>query len=257
MSYILDALKRSDQDRQKGSVPDLQTQAEIPPASPPSERRYGRYFWLLLALVSVLLLGFMYGTMNTKEQSAAANTAPAPATLPVTPPANEPANPAIPVSPKTDRLESLRGVQLDTAPIADSAVTPAPGPETPPPVRNTTTETTTPARPAAPPETVTAPKVVAVNSKPADKTPEPTPVDDYYKGIPHQRQLASSLQNGLPELNISVHIYAQQPGARMVRINNTTYREGDRVDRELVLETITPDGVIMSIRNNPFWRRAR
>ena len=80
---------------------------------------------------------------------------------------------------------------------------------------------------------------------------------DPYKGIPHQRQLAYDLQSAVPELNVSVHVYSTKPSSRLVRINNAIYREGDIIDGELKLEEITQDGLIMSVRDNLFWRYAR
>jgi hypothetical protein len=69
--------------------------------------------------------------------------------------------------------------------------------------------------------------------------------------------LRYDLQDALPDLNISVHLYSTTPSSRLVRINNTIYREGDFIDTELKLEEITRDGLIMSIRNERFWQHAR
>jgi len=35
------------------------------------------------------------------------------------------------------------------------------------------------------------------------------------------------------------------------------YQEGERIDAELKLEEITRDGLIMTFRDNRFWRYAR
>ena len=85
----------------------------------------------------------------------------------------------------------------------------------------------------------------------ADAPPDP------YEGIPNQRQLAIELQRELPDMSISVHVYSAKPGSRLVRIDNTVYREGDFVASELKLEEITPNGMIMSFRDTRFWRLAR
>ncbi|MDF2180616.1 general secretion pathway protein GspB [Neptuniibacter sp. CAU 1671] len=255
MSYILDALKRSDQDRQKGGVPDLQTQPEFPTRPVSSDRRYLRYFGVLLALVLIVLLIAFYG-FSDAEQPEAKTVSPS-VTVNV-PEAQAPVEQnKTPSQPKTNALDALKGIQLDTAPVADAVAQTKQSVQTPSAAENrVVVEQKVPTDVATPAKT-TASNVFAVNSKPAPTSPATSAEVDYYDGIPHQRQLSASLQNELPDLNISVHIYAEQPGSRMVRINNTTYRQGDRIEKNLVLETITPDGVIMSIRDNRFWRRTR
>ena len=56
MSYILDALRRADAERQHGQVPGLNTQASVPRVAPPPLRR-SSLVWALLALVLVAAAG--------------------------------------------------------------------------------------------------------------------------------------------------------------------------------------------------------
>ncbi len=254
MSYILDALKRSDQDRQKGGVPDLQTQPEIPAAPLRLDRSYLRSLSLLVILLLVVLLVVYYGFSESDAPAAETVKPPVSVNTPVVQPNLEQA--PTPSQAKPNALDALKGIQLDTAPVADVAVQARQPVQQLPATNKPIVEKTVPSEVVAAEKPKTS-SVVAVNSKPTPTSPATSAEVDYYDGIPHQRQLSASLQNELPDLNISVHIYAEQPGSRMVRINNTTYRQGDRIDKNLVLETITPDGVIMSIRDNRFWRRTR
>jgi len=107
----------------------------------------------------------------------------------------------------------------------------------------------------APAESVPAPAESL--AEPVAKEQAPVAVADPYAGIPHQRQLPSSVQRELPELEITVHIYSETPSARLVRINRRNYREGELVDNQLTLEEITPDGLVMSFGDIRFWRYVR
>lgn len=56
--------------------------------------------------------------------------------------------------------------------------------------------------------------------------------------LPPLREIAASM-------NISVHIFSDNPDERMVFINRTQYREGADVGQGCVLESITPEGVVL------------
>ncbi|MFW1678146.1 general secretion pathway protein GspB [Pontibacter sp. JAM-7] len=248
MSYILDALKRSDQDRLKGSTPDLQTQPEPPVFVHPPARNTGvgrLLFWamVIVLLAAVLWFGIpQFPQQGLKPATLEAVAEPTQAAAPVDTAKLEP----VKANSNEQTLEQLKGVQLDLAP-AEAA---------PMAINEQPTEQPGPAASQQHTDLVQdqTPRSLA---KTTPSRPQPTPKPDPYQGIPHQRQLSSDLQRSLPDLAISVHIYSESPASRLVRINNTTYREGDQVDRQLTLDEITPDGVIMSIRNNRFWRRNR
>ena len=70
--------------------------------------------------------------------------------------------------------------------------------------------------------------------------------------VPHFRTLPSEVQASLPSIVYSVHIFAQIPARRMVKIDGRVRREGDTVKPGLVLEEITPTGAIFSFRGDVF-----
>ena len=80
---------------------------------------------------------------------------------------------------------------------------------------------------------------------------------DPYQGIPNFHQLPYDVQKEIPPIDISVHMYAPTPRGRWARINDVVYGEGDLIDSNLKLEQITPDGLILSRRNERFWLTAR
>ncbi len=70
--------------------------------------------------------------------------------------------------------------------------------------------------------------------------------------VPHFRQLPFDVQQSLPKIVYSVHLYAAEPEHRMVKIDGRVRREGDTVKPGVVLEEITSTGAIFSFRDNVF-----
>lgn len=266
MSYILDALRRSDQDRKKGDVPDLQSQPDVlvrQPSIPFGASRKNVLVWLLPVSVALLLLWIW--PISTNTDKGGPSVAESMAGVDHLQQANE--DPVVrpgtaqqqQFSSDALQLDALKDVQLDISPVD----------ETEPSVLQTPTSEPPDEPPADPlaamprqrdlvaeqPQDSALPSTPPSATMPSTDSPQPSP--DPYDGIPHQRQLPYDLQDALPVLNISVHLYSTTPSSRLVRINNTIYREGDFIDSELKLEEITRDGLIMSIRDERFWQHAR
>jgi general secretion pathway protein B len=66
--------------------------------------------------------------------------------------------------------------------------------------------------------------------------------------------LPLSVQQELPAMTISVHVYSGDPGKRLVGINNRMLREDEHVVPGLKLEQITPDGMIFGYKGYSFRR---
>ena len=266
MSYILDALKRSDQDRKEGDVPNLRSQPEnlvhaARRAAPAARPRY--LLWTLALLAGVLLVWFLSRATNPVDRE--------PPTLEVatSPEKNRPVDaasmtPKEVAPPEQDSsddpyLDAVKGVQMDVSlgdePDVNAAEITAADPLAEPSPGSVAPVTREPEAVAEVPGGSV--ESVAEASPPTDSTVAPDPDPGPYDGIPHQRQLDYDLQSRLPAMDVSVHMYSATPSSRLVRINNTIYREGDLIDSELKLEEITQDGLILSIRDTRFWRHAR
>lgn len=63
-------------------------------------------------------------------------------------------------------------------------------------------------------------------------------------------ELPDPVRADFPALTFSFHVYAQAPERRAIIINNRRLREGEAVTSELRLERITEDGVIMAFRGH-------
>lgn len=263
MSYILDALKRSDEERNSSRVPNLQSQPERL-GGPAAGARTSARKYVLPSLLLVLLAGIVMGaafksTIIRGDIPATPASVAAPAANPpayVVEPADESdgieRSQSLPAYNEVS-LDELKDVQLDIAPAVGPEVPESEDPGTQPQdsVADLTEDRVTE---SLPPQV--APEVEPQAEKSAASV-ETDATSDPYEGIPHQRQLAFDIRRELPDMNISVHVYSGKPGSRLVRIDDTVYREGDFISGDLKLEEITQNGLIMSIGDTRFWRHAR
>jgi hypothetical protein len=266
MSFILDALKKSEIERQRQSVPGLMDTG-------PAPRRPRFPIWAialtallavnLAVLIVVLTRGGLAGLSGRAAQEtrvappAAAPTASA-APLPTAPaPAEATAPPAA-----TAALPSAAR-SAATAEAGSSAQTAPPAAESNPPDHHFS-----PMDAAAP---VYAPEIPADSgpaggamsavparsgraSPPASATaggrerdPLLTSGDDKsdQEVLPTISELDLTGANALPEMHLDVHVYATKAAERFVYINMRKYREGATLAEGPVLERIRRDGVVL------------
>ena len=234
MSYILDALRKADQQRQQGAAPTLSS------VQLPAEEAGPRVLpWLLGLAATVFLAGILIGWLQPWKAepppgplpAVEAFVAKAPAAAPQ-PPRHQPVPPAPPLP--------------APAPVAAVAMAPAPV-QTPPAV----------ARPAMPAVVAATPPVVAVRT-PAAATPEPAVAAAAKSApVPEQKVMAKAelppaIQQELPAMSVSLHAYSAKPGNRLVSINNQLLNEGDSLTPGLVLQEITRQDMIFSYKGYRF-----
>jgi len=257
MSYILDALKKSEKERQRGALPDMLTVQDIV-AEKPAKRLH--WFYLLAAVLLLNIgalvwwLGFSHtNKTNVVETLKADNTAPLSANG---------AALAVPgsVNPSTDSTQSI-------------------GSEFRPAVRNTVpvienNKTTTSVRNQHPPKGIQEVQVpsVAVNNtiKPSEPAPAKSeqsagtgripsdPMGDLSE-MPDENklyklhELPSVFRQNLPVFSVSALLYSSNPDSRMVRINEQMMHEGQDLAAGVKLEEITRDGIILSYQKYRFY----
>ena len=218
MSFILDALKKSEERRRQHEEAH-QPRQKLLDLSWSGSRRGP--VWLLL----VVLLGALAGGWWLRG----ASLQPPPESLPVAP-AAPPRPVAAAVGSETPpALEPYRPAPFAPVPVGSLG-------ETASPVSGKTPVTAERAVPVA---------VRAPVSAPGGKSPEarPRPVAS---GIP------AALRGRMSSLTMSLHFYTEEPARRMVRIDNRIVREGQVVADQLVLEEITPSGAIFSFAGERF-----
>lgn len=214
MSYILDALRRADSERDRGGVPSLHAKP-IPDAlaeddEDDTRRRSQPLLWavivLLVLLVAVLAWQFVGGRA---PEPASVSAPPAQAVTPPPPVA------ALPAPPPTPTL-------------------PAPATVDPP------VASLPPARPAQrQPQRAVTKKALA--PAPASATEPEAPVMAY-------EQLPDTIRRELPHLVIGGAMYSKTPASRMLILNGQVFREGDKVAGELVLEQIKLKSAVLAYK---------
>lgn len=248
MSYILDALRKADQQRRLGGVPTL---PPVPAVAAASER-------------SPLLLHGLFGlTLIFATMTAIAwlrPWSPQPALIAITA-ANPPQLPPPQVSPR--QIAPVVQPQAPAAPVAE-APRPAPAPAAA--IMPAAVAPVSPRKPSASPAPDTrTPAPISVAARPAraaiEKADEPAgkplSADAPRSGSIASSALPASIRKQLPPLTVAVHAYSDTPQERLVSINGRMLREGDTLAPDLRLEQITPEGMIFTFRGYRFQRAAQ
>lgn len=224
MSYILEALKKSQAERQLGSAPSIHT-LPIPTATA-SHGAADRTPWLLAG--AGLLLALAVGVMWWRQAPAPAPVpvvqsaapvviaaAPQPATIVVPPsPVPAPAPVAVPAAPKAA-----------PAPVRPAHVSPSYVPPIPPAVKP-------------------APPVPAPVPEPVAAAPE--------ENLPMQAQLPADVQGQLPRVTFGGYMYSKNPADRLLLIDKVLRREGEEVAPGLILEQLQPRSAVMNYRGTRY-----
>jgi general secretion pathway protein B len=227
MSYILDALRKSETERRQGRVPDLGQQVQL--IHRPKKKRVSPALWVSLALMlnaGVLAFVFWPGTplpWVSESQSEFQSETPAASDRATVP---EPA----PITPPTESEPVLED------PVAETGAIPEPDPAE-----------------AIPPPTATEPAAaesreratVIVPSSAISETAAPMVEPEQAGRVPHLVELPLSFQKSVPDLTFNSHIYSSSPASRRVMINDTYLRVGD-VFEGLRVDDITEEGVVLS-----------
>jgi general secretion pathway protein B len=238
MSFILDALKKSELDRQRQSSPGL---ADAGLARP----RAGLPAWaialcVLLAINLVVLLFVLLRGVFAPQ--AAVTPQPAAAASPV-------ASAEYPAGGSPDRADHFS--PLDPAPtyapeIPVEAGVPTPG------VAISGRRTGGGASGVA-----AGTRSSAVPNARAATRADPILNDDDYKAadeevLPTVNEISLSGAQALPELHLDVHVFATRPADRFVYVNMRKYHEGATLQEGPTIERIRRDGVILNYQGLRF-----
>jgi len=234
MSYILEALRRADEERERerGGVPSIHSQ---PTASGPDETRPPRQPRLLLGLIAALLLALVallaWHLMRDEAPRvvAVAPVEPAQTAQPVPPLPIEPAPAQAMPQPAPPSPQPASPPPVTAAPIEPVApVTPTP------PVRPPVQPRTTPPAPAPAPVPMASPPATAAPS--ADTR------------IYSASELPEDVRRDLPKLVIGGAMYSDNPGNRMLIINSQIFHEGDKLTPDLLLQEIKLKSAVLKYK---------
>ena len=226
MSYILEALKKSDQQRQRGTTPTLPA-AQVSVAAP--KQPLLAYYGLLAAVL--LGAGITIGWLRPWQAEQ-----PAPATEPSAARSPIPHQAAPAPLPEPPEMARMAAQELPVPPIAQPA----------PRVDAMKPDISAPASTGTPGAVATA---APMPEKPASPAQE-------QRAIP-MAELPRTIQQEIPALTIQLHAYSGNPAERLVSINSRMLREGGFLTPDLRLEQITPDGMIFNYKGYRFLRGVR
>lgn len=220
MSYILDALKKSEQERGHGNIPDVQTVH----SSSLNYRSEKKAYWpyILIAAIVLNLLAIVYFIVDKKipENIEATTQQTIVATLAIT---ESDATPEVIEIAKKPTIVTSNDNKKTAIEISED---------------NITTNTNKKTQPIEKIETIDT------------KTKEPTTSNT--AKILEFYELPESIKQNLPSIVISAHVYSTNPMQRSIVINNNFLEEGEYVLDGLILQEITPNGAIFNYQGTVF-----
>jgi general secretion pathway protein B len=259
MSFILDALRKSEHARQRETGPGL---AEIPVAPARPKKNLWATAAVALLLVNLLAVGvLMLRRAQQDDTPTAAGTAPAngpvaaaplanPATAaaPATGPVTQGAAPPPPVAAAAydGRNPLADEVGADSAEPSLQAAAAA-VPAGPPAVTRQGSTRPGSVTYAPVPEAEDLPYVAPAPQRAAQPRLAPAATEP---ALPGADEVVA--RGGVPPLHLDLHVYANEPQQRFVFVNSRKYREGDTLAEGPVVEQITPDGAILNFRGSRF-----
>lgn len=236
MSYILDALRRADAERERGAVPSLQSQQfALLPGEGDAYERPRTLLWVIAGLAAALLAALAWNFFGRAAPVAAAPVPVVTAAAP--PPVATPARPAPAV------VAGLPGTSSPPVPpAAIAAAVPLPPAGTIRPTRRARNDAP-PAR-LAPPSGATAadrsPGASAAGARGRDGAGDAR--------IYAQRDLPEDIRRALPNVTVSGSTYSSDSANRMLMINGQIFHEGDPVTSGLVLQQIRRRAAVFAFR---------
>ena len=234
MSYILDALRRADAERERGEVPGLQSQQQHA-ALDDEEAAPARSRWMLAAIAALVValaaaIGWNFvGGEPPRSPTVVAVSPPPMAVTPSPGAAGATAPPVVVVAPPVPQppiVATARPAEPRPAVRRAPASSPSPAP---------VSANAAPATPVAPD------RPVAAASRPA--SPETR--------IYARAELPAEVQRELPQVAVGGASYSNDAASRMVIINGQVFHEGDKIANGLVLEKIKLKAAVLAYKG---WR---
>lgn len=215
MSYILEALKRADAERQRGAVPGLLASQVTTPLAGVAAPGRKRAVWLA---VTVLALGAMVAALLRWRM-------PDPASAPLV---------------QTDPAPASVHVAAAGLPSAAVAAPAQPRVATPSP---TTAAVAAPASAATPPPPA---------AEPVAPAPQASGPQAAVAGVALLGELQEDIRRQIPALSITGVVHSANPAQRLLVVNNQVLTQGSLAAPELRLEEIESKSSVFSFRGTRF-----
>jgi general secretion pathway protein B len=227
MSYILDALRKADAERERGTVPGIHAQPIFAGAPASAAARSGIPMWawigaalLVLGLAAVAAWAWL-GNGSTPPAVARSAAPPAPAAAPVT--ASVPVVPAPTPTPSPAPTTAAVASVPSAAPVARKPVVAA-----------------------------AAPKPVVAEPRPAPMPASPASAkagDSYDENRVYAlKELPDDIRSQLPAVSVGGSMYSVKKADRILIINGQVLHEGDAVAPGLMLEQIRLKAAVLAFK---------
>jgi general secretion pathway protein B len=277
VSFILDALRKSEHARQRQTGPGL---AEVPVAAPRTKTNVWATAAVALLVVNLLAVGVLLLRRAQQQDSTAAAATVASGNAPAAAPAA--AGPGAPnaVNAANPTLVASPPVAAQTPAITQSAQPPSRRPAmNDVPSRNPLADEVgaadggyEPSVQAAAASVPTGPPAVVSNAAGTKRgsvvyEPVPEAADAPYAAAPAAPAVQPAAatppetlpgadeltaRGNLPALHLDLHVYATQVQQRFIFVNSRKYREGETLAEGPVVEQITADGAVLNFRGSRF-----
>jgi general secretion pathway protein B len=223
VSFILDALRKSEHERQRSATPGL---SQVPLATPePQTPRWAlAVMGVLVATVLVLGAAWWQSSRAPAEVAGAAPTVERSVELP----------PPAPRAVAPQQAAPTRLPQRESSSLSAAAASAAGG-----------AETASTAAQSREPELALAPRVQALGNS-GEAAPRADAVGE--SSAPALPSAAALVAEGvaLPPLKLELHAFSTRPRDRFVFINGRKYVEGDRLPEGPQVLSIEPTGVVLA-----------
>lgn len=234
MSYILDALKRADAERERGAVPGLHAHQERRSRHAGETPPHGLWKLVIAVLLALLVLALALWFWSYSEGAVPHSPIQQSAPTPLAPPPPLVTTASVPL--EAVPLPSRPSVRAVAAPVV---------PANPPMARASSVAVTVPdpvARPAIRASRETAPTTglpsVTQASVPGD--------------MPKFSDLPENFRQQIPPLNISGVVYAEATKEWILLVNDRLVTRGSSVTPDLRLEDVDASRAIFSFRGRRF-----
>lgn len=231
MSYILDALRKADAERQRGQVPDLHSPRPSQMASPAAQVVRGQPVWLLacgaLALLAAVALAVWL--MRPRAPTAAADAG---------------------VAAVAEPARTQQSAAPTTAPVRETT----PQPQAEPARAQAPSATLAPPPLRRPPEVIApAPPPAATAKADAATTPAPSSAPAADAVLPWAK-VPPATRSALPPMAFGGSMYSTDPKARLLILGGQAVHEGDRVGGgAVVVERIGEHAAQLRFQDQRFW----
>lgn len=270
MSYILDALKKSEQERGNGNIPSVQT---VHTSSLNYRTNKSNWPYILIVAVILNLAAIIYFFQTKDSTNIATHTN--------TSTSSNNADQTLSLSQKRANSDLIKPIQQNLTPVIDTSSS----------VDNTnrTTISDTQRQPLKQKKTVSSTSEVATQQAKAPELAnqeqarqvqtwqEESSVENFTQPEATERHSASQIQTSsntrmqkntsdvidyhdlpdsiksqLPAIIVSAHVYSDNPLQRSIVINDNFLEEGEHVLDDLILQEITKGGAILEYQGTVF-----